>query len=153
MEFDGERIAAVKGCSTIYRLNVFGFLCHPEITREAPEAPANFGHLDQQFAVRWVQENISAFGGDPKNITIGGQSAGGGSVLAQLTSPQNEGLCQRAIIQSGMFAPVYPDNRRPPRGYKPNSAEQAALSSLITWECLLWRKPGSSMLSSSGTKH
>lgn len=129
MEFDGERIArrGVVVVTINYRLNVFGFLCHPEITREAPEAPANFGHLDQQFAVRWVQENISAFGGDPKNITIGGQSAGGGSVLAQLTSPQNEGLCQRAIIQSGMFAPVYPDNRRPPRGISLTDAEQAGV--------------------------
>lgn len=129
MEFDGERIArrGVVVVTINYRLNVFGFLCHPEITREAPEAPANFGHLDQQFSVRWVQENISAFGGDPKNITIGGQSAGGGSVLAQLTSPQNEGLCQRAIIQSGMFAPVYPDNRRPPRGISLTDAEQAGV--------------------------
>ena len=129
MEFDGERIArrGVVVVTINYRLNVFGFLCHPEITREAPEAPANFGHLDQQFAVRWVQENISAFGGDPKNITIGGQSAGGGSVLAQLTSPQNEGLCQRAIIQSGMFAPVYPDNRRPSRGISLTDAEQAGV--------------------------
>lgn len=118
MEFDGERLAR-RGVIVVtinYRLNVFGFLCHPEITREAPEAPANFGHLDQQFATGWVKENIAAFGGDPENITIGGQSAGGGSVLAQLTSPQNEGLCQRAIIQSGMFAPVYPNNRTPPWG-------------------------------------
>jgi para-nitrobenzyl esterase len=129
MEFDGERIArrGVVVVTINYRLNVFGFLCHPEITQEAPEAPANFGHLDQQFAVRWVQENIAAFGGDPSKITIGGQSAGGGSVLAQLTSPQNEGLCQRAIIQSGLFAPVYPDNRRPPRGISLEDAERAGV--------------------------
>ena len=105
MEFDGERIAR-RGIVVVtinYRLNVFGFLCHPEITAESPEAPANFGHLDQQAATRWVKRNIHAFGGDPDNITIGGQSAGGGSVLTQLTSPQNEGLCQRAIVQSGML--------------------------------------------------
>lgn len=126
MEFDGERIArrGVVVVTINYRLNVFGFLCHPEITKEAPEAPANFGHLDQQFAVRWVKENIAAFGGDPNNITIGGQSAGGGSVLAQLTSPQNEGLCQRAIIQSGMFTPVYPGNRMPPWGLSLQEAEK-----------------------------
>src|SRR5690554_5137401 len=64
---------------------------------------------------------------DPTNITIGGQSAGGGSVLAQLTSPQNEGLCQRAIIQSGLFAPLYPDNRRPPRGISLEDAERAGV--------------------------
>lgn len=115
MEFDGERIAR-RGIVVVtinYRLNTFGFLCHPEITAEAPEAPANFGHLDQQFATRWVKRNIQAFGGDPNNITIGGQSAGGGSVLSQLTSPQNEGLFQRAIIQSGIITPLYPGNRMP----------------------------------------
>ena len=98
MEFDGERIAR-RGIVVVtinYRVNVFGFLCHPEITAEAPEAPANFGHLDQQASTRWVKRNIAAFGGDPDNITIGGQSAGGGSVLSQLTSPQNEGLFRRA---------------------------------------------------------
>lgn len=108
MEFDGERIAR-RGIVVVtinYRLNTFGFLCHPEITAESPEAPANFGHLDQQAGTRWVKRNIAAFGGDPDNITIGGQSAGAGSVMAQLTSPQNEGLFQRAIIQSGAIAPL-----------------------------------------------
>lgn len=115
MEFDGERIArrGIVVVTVNYRLNAFGFLCHPEITAEAPQAPANFGHLDQQAATRWVKRNIAAFGGDPDNITIGGQSAGGGSVMAQLTSPQNEGLFRRAINQSGVFAPLYPDHRMP----------------------------------------
>jgi para-nitrobenzyl esterase len=115
MEFDGERIArrGVVVVTINYRLNVFGFLCHPEITAESPEAPANFGHLDQQAATRWVKRNIAAFGGDPDNITIGGQSAGGGSVMAQLTSPQNEGLFQRAIVMSGVFTNLYPGTRTP----------------------------------------
>lgn len=115
MEFDGERIAR-RGIVVVtinYRLNAFGFLCHPEITAESPEAPANFGHLDQQFATRWVKRNIAAFGGDPDNITIGGQSAGGGSVMNQLASPQNEGLFQRAIVQSGVFTKLYPGARAP----------------------------------------
>lgn len=115
MEFDGERIAR-RGIVVVtinYRVNVFGFLCHPEITAEAPEAPANFGHLDQQASTRWVKRNIAAFGGDPDNITIGGQSAGGGSVLSQLTSPQNEGLFQRAIIQSAIITDLYPGNPMP----------------------------------------
>ncbi|WP_163195206.1 carboxylesterase/lipase family protein [Clostridium thermarum] len=118
MEFDGERIArrGIVVVTVNYRLNVFGFLCHPEITAEAPEAPANFGHLDQQFGVQWVKRNIAAFGGDPDNITIGGQSAGGGSVLSQLTSPQNEGLFQRAIIESGMVYSPYPNNFFPRGG-------------------------------------
>lgn len=115
MEFDGERIArrGIVVVTANYRLNVFGFLCHPEITADAPSAPANFGHLDQQAATRWVQRNIAAFGGDPANITIGGQSAGGGSVLSQLTSPQNQGLFQKAIIESGIIAPLYPGNPLP----------------------------------------
>ncbi|SFB25953.1 para-nitrobenzyl esterase [Cohnella sp. OV330] len=115
MEFDGERIArrGIVVVTIAYRLNAFGFLCHPEITAEAPEAPANFGHLDQQFATRWVKRNIAAFGGDPDNLTIGGQSAGGGSVMNQLASPQNEGLFQRAIVQSGVFTKLYPGNGAP----------------------------------------
>jgi para-nitrobenzyl esterase len=110
MEFDGERIArrGIVVVTVNYRLNVFGFLCHPEITAENPEAPANFGHLDQQFGTRWVQRNIAAFGGDPNNITIGGQSAGGGSVMSQVTSPQNAGLFQKAIVDSGLMKVPYP---------------------------------------------
>jgi para-nitrobenzyl esterase len=126
MEFDGERLArrGIVVVTVNYRLNVFGFLCHPEITVEAPEAPANFGHLDQQFGTQWVKRNIAAFGGDPNNITIGGQSAGGGSVLSQLTSPQNEGLFQKAIIQSGMITRIYPNDRLPGNYLKLSDAEQ-----------------------------
>ena len=123
MEFDGERIAR-RGIVVVtinYRVNAFGFLCHPEITAESPDAPANFGHLDQQAATRWVKRNIAAFGGDPANITIGGQSAGGGSVMNQLTSPQNEGLFQRAIVESGVAATVYPNKQH--FGYIPELAE------------------------------
>ncbi|HSK69564.1 MAG TPA: carboxylesterase family protein, partial [Candidatus Limnocylindria bacterium] len=113
MEFDGERIAR-RGAVVVtvnYRLNAFGFLAHPELTREAPDAPANFGFLDQQFATRWVRRNIAAFGGDPDNITIGGQSAGGMSASAQMSHPANEGLFRRAVILSGLFAPAYPEMR------------------------------------------
>lgn len=115
MEFDGERIArrGIVVVTVNYRLNAFGFLCHPEITAEAPEAPANFGHLDQQFGTQWVKRNIAAFGGDPEQITIGGQSAGGGSVMSQLTSPQNKDLFQRAIVDSGIITKLYDGNRMP----------------------------------------
>lgn len=126
MEFDGERIAR-RGIVVVtinYRLNVFGFLCHPEITAEAPEAPANFGNLDQQAATRWVKRNIAAFGGDPDHITIGGQSAGGWSVMCQLTSPQNEGLFQRAIVQSGIFTELYPGAPMPLFSKNLEEAEQ-----------------------------
>jgi len=117
MEFDGERIArrGVVVVTVNYRLNVLGFLCHPEITAESPEAPANFGHLDQQAGTEWVRRNIKAFGGDPDNITIGGQSAGGGSVLSQLVSPQNQNknFCKRAFIESGLIKQVYPTDFMP----------------------------------------
>jgi para-nitrobenzyl esterase len=102
MEFDGERIArrGVVIVSVNYRLNVFGFFAHPEITAENPDNPANFGLLDQLAGLKWVRENIAAFGGDPGNVTIFGQSAGGFSVMAHLTSPQSKGFFHKAIPQS-----------------------------------------------------
>ncbi len=132
MEFDGERIArrGIVVVTVNYRLNVFGFLCHPEITAEAPDAPANFGHLDQQAGTQWVKRNIAAFGGDPDNITIGGQSAGGGSVLSQLTSPQNESLFNRVIIQSAMVTKLYPGNRIPGVNKTLAEAEQTGVEFL-----------------------
>lgn len=134
MEFDGERIAR-RGIVVVtvgYRLNTFGFLCHPEITAEAPEAPGNFGFLDQQCATRWVKRNIASFGGDPENITIGGQSAGGMSVCAQMTSPQNKGLFQRAIVQSGTFAQPY----RQRMGLEPRTLKEAEEQGVRFFEAL-----------------
>lgn len=109
MEFDGERIArrGVIVVTVNYRLNVFGFLAHPEITANHPEGPSNFGLLDQKAGLEWVIRNIEAFGGDPANITIAGQSAGGGSVLSILTSPSCFGLYQKAIVQSAMINSPY----------------------------------------------
>ena len=109
MEFDGERFArrGVVVVTVNYRLNLFGFLAHPELAKEQPDAPANFGLLDQQAGIRWVKRNIAAFGGDPDNITIAGQSAGGGSVMQQLATPQNEGLFQKAVIMSGAIRSPY----------------------------------------------
>ena len=110
-EFDGERIASrgVILVSIGYRLNCFGFLCHPEITAENPDAPANYGLLDQRFGIEWVKRNIANFGGDPENITVFGQSAGGSAVMHHLAAAQNEGLFQKAIPQSfGGTGTVYP---------------------------------------------
>lgn len=105
MEFDGERIArrGIVVVTVNYRVNAFGFLAHPEITAEDADAPANFGHLDQREGLMWTYRNIAEFGGDPNNITIGGQSAGGMSVMAQLNYPGNNGYIKRAIIDSGIF--------------------------------------------------
>lgn len=107
-EFDGSALArrGVVVVSVGYRLNVFGFLAHNRLREEAEarhddEPYANFGFLDQRAGIRWVVKNIAAFGGDPENITIFGQSAGASSVLAQICSPLNRGLFQRAIMQSG----------------------------------------------------
>lgn len=112
MEFDGERCArrGIIVVSVNYRINVFGFLAHPELTAAQPDAPTNFGSLDQQAGLRWVKRNIAAFGGDPDNITIAGQSAGGGSVLSQMTCPANFGLFKRAIVQSAMIRSPYTDS-------------------------------------------
>ena len=126
MEFDGERLAR-RGAVIVtvnYRLNSFGFLAHPEITAEAPDAPTNFGLLDQKAGIEWVKRNIEAFGGDPENITIGGQSAGGGSVMHQLTAPQNEGLFNKAVVLSGIFASVYKNQRIPGSGKTLSQVEE-----------------------------
>ncbi len=105
MEFNGERLArrGMVVVSVGYRLAALGFLAHPEITKESPDAPANFGLLDQRAGLKWVYENIAAFGGDPDNITIGGQSAGGGSVLNHITEPDTYGMLKGAVILSGMI--------------------------------------------------
>ncbi len=115
MEFDGERFAhrGVILVSVAYRVNVFGFLAHPELTKNQPDAPCNFGMLDQLAGLEWVERNIENFGGDPKNITIFGQSAGGGSVWNHLASPLSRGHFQKAIPQSAGGCDIrYPENRR-----------------------------------------
>ncbi len=109
MEFDGERIArrGIVVVTVNYRVGALGFLTHPEITEEAPDAPANFGNLDQQAGLRWVQRNIAAFGGDPAKVTIAGQSAGGGSVMSQLACPDNKGLFRNTVVMSAMIFDPY----------------------------------------------
>jgi para-nitrobenzyl esterase len=102
--YDGESLAR-KGIVTItvnYRLGVFGFMAHPELTAESPfHASGNYGLMDQSAAIRWVSENIAAFGGDPKKITIAGESAGSMSVSAQMASPMSKDLIAGAIGESG----------------------------------------------------
>jgi para-nitrobenzyl esterase len=84
-----------------YRLGRFGFFAHPALARETPDAPrGNYGYMDQIAALQWVKRNIAAFSGDPDNVMIAGESAGGGSVLVLLTSPLARGLFQRAILES-----------------------------------------------------
>jgi para-nitrobenzyl esterase len=87
-----------------YRLGVLGFLAHPALASRPGGPAGNYGLMDQQKALRWVRDNIGEFGGNPDNVTIAGQSAGGLSVLAHLVSQGSRGLFQRAIVQSGTFA-------------------------------------------------
>jgi para-nitrobenzyl esterase len=88
-----------------YRLGVLGFLSHPALTAESPDhVSGNYGILDQQAAMQWVQRNIANFGGDPNNVTIFGESAGGLDVHTHLASPLAAGLFQRAIIESGAYS-------------------------------------------------
>lgn len=91
-----------------YRLGVLGFLAHPELSRESPhQVSGNYGLLDQLEALRWVHRNIAAFGGDPNQVTVFGQSSGAISISELVTSPLASGLFQRAIGQSGgLFEPV-----------------------------------------------
>jgi para-nitrobenzyl esterase len=102
--YDGESMAK-KGVVTLtvnYRLGVFGFLAHPELTKESPhKASGNYGLMDQTAALRWVQQNIAAFGGDRKRVTIAGESAGSISVFAQMASPLAKNLIAGAIGESG----------------------------------------------------
>ena len=85
-----------------YRLGAMGFLAHPAL-RDADGSAGDYGIMDQQAALRWVKANIAAFGGDPKNVTIFGESAGGFSVLTHLASPESAGLFHKAIIESGAY--------------------------------------------------
>jgi para-nitrobenzyl esterase len=104
--FDGEALAkkGVVLVTTNYRLGVFGFFAHSELTRESDHsASGNYGLMDQVAAMQWVQKNIAAFGGDARRVTIFGQSAGSISVLFQVASPLAKGLFQRAVGESGGF--------------------------------------------------
>ncbi len=104
--YDGSKLAT-DGTVVVtinYRLGALGFLAHPALASRPGGPAGNYGLMDQQAALRWVQRNIARFGGDPDNVTIAGQSAGGLSVLAHLVSNGSRGLFHRAIVQSGAFA-------------------------------------------------
>ena len=101
--YDGARLAqeGVVVVSINYRLGVLGWLAHPDLSAESPAGiSGNYGLMDQVAALEWIKRNITAFGGDPDNVTIAGESAGGLSVLYLMTSPLARGLFDRAIAQS-----------------------------------------------------
>ncbi|SFR80387.1 para-nitrobenzyl esterase [Marinobacter daqiaonensis] len=99
-----------------YRMGVLGFLSHPDLAADGPSG--SYGIMDQQLALQWVQDNIANFGGDPNNITIFGESAGGASVMTHVASPAATNLFHKAIVQSGAYIGVVD---------QPTEAEIAAL--------------------------
>ncbi|RZK41044.1 MAG: carboxylesterase family protein [Pedobacter sp.] len=109
--YDGESMAkeGVVYVSINYRLGVFGFMSHPELSKESPNGSSgNYGLLDQTAALKWIQKNINAFGGDPNRVTIGGESVGSQSISAHLVSPLSRGLFAGAIAQSGSLLDTRP---------------------------------------------
>jgi len=134
-DFSGEQFAN-QGVILItfnYRLGRLGFFAFPALSSEHPEEPkGNYAYMDQIAAIKWVHQNISAFGGDPNNITIFGESAGGVSVHSLITIPQAKGLFQKAIIESGggrngvlTGRPINKENADP---YYPVSAETIGIN-------------------------
>lgn len=103
--YDGQNFArdGVVLVAINYRLGALGYFAHPALTKAAGQAEplGGYGLMDQIAALQWVQRNIAAFGGDPKNVTLFGESAGGASTLALLATPSAKGLFQRAVVQSG----------------------------------------------------
>jgi len=111
---NGARFAQERDAIIVapnYRLGPFGFLAHSALTLEDPgyRSSGNYGLLDQRAALTWVRDHIAAFGGDPRNVTIAGTSAGGHSVSLHLLSPRSAGLFHRAIMQSGSASSRWPD--------------------------------------------
>ena len=105
-QFDGEALAK-KGVIVVthnYRLGVFGFFSHPELSKESGHGGSgNYALMDLAATLRWVQKNIAAFGGDPQRVTIAGDSAGAALVAMLTGSPEGKGLFQRAIAESGAW--------------------------------------------------
>src|ERR1700722_14974304 len=126
--YDGASLAR-QGLVVVtlnYRLGKFGFLAHPALTRENPDGPlGNYGLMDVLAVLKWVQANIKAFSGDPRQVTLAGQSAGGAAVYDLLTSPLADGLFSKAIVESGVFStPTTPFEK----------AEQAGAAAAASWD-------------------
>lgn len=130
--YDGTELArqGVVVVTINYRLGRLGFFAHPALSRERPtELKANFGLMDQLAALRWVRRNIAAFGGDPGNVTIFGESAGGYAVNLLMISPAARGLFHRALSESGLGrGPWVHLNHRGPRGERSAEAAGAAFA-------------------------
>ena len=131
--YDGTRLAqrGVILVSINYRLGVLGWLAHPGLSAESPDhVSGNYGLLDQIAALRWVQRNIAAFGGDPANVTVAGESAGGLSILYLMSSPLARGLFAKAVVQSGYMISM-PELRESRYGAPAAEASGAQLAAAV----------------------
>nr|WSW47477.1 carboxylesterase family protein [Streptomyces sp. NBC_01001] len=122
-QFGGRTMADLTGSVVVsinYRLGQLGYLGLPELAGENAQRSGSFGLMDQMAALRWTRENIAAFGGNPGNVTVSGQSAGSGSVCSLLAAPSAAGLFHRAVLQSGPCTLL-----RPPDGARAESQARA----------------------------
>jgi para-nitrobenzyl esterase len=131
--YDASALAArgVVVVTVNYRLGVLGYLAHPELSAESPHGSSgNYGLLDQIEALRWVRRNIAAFGGDPTNVTIFGESAGAMSVVQMLSSPLAGGLFQKAIAESGGM-PTLPELKTATHGLPSGESMGQAVATAV----------------------
>jgi para-nitrobenzyl esterase len=133
--YDGDALAQ-KGAVVVtinYRLGPYGFFVHPALTAESPhQASGNYGLMDMLASLRWVQSNIAAFGGDPSNVTMFGQSAGAMAIASLVASPEAKGLVQRAISQSGSWLGLGPVPAMRTRAQAEGAGVEAALAAGVT---------------------
>jgi para-nitrobenzyl esterase len=132
-DYDTDALVA-QGVAVVtinYRLGPLGFLSHPALTAEGGGASGNYGLMDQQAALQWVKTNIAAFGGDPNNVTIFGESAGGLSTHSQIVSPLAAGLFQKAIVESGSYS-LSPPTLAVAEGWGQNFATAAGCTAQTT---------------------
>ncbi|KAI9927858.1 hypothetical protein ASPWEDRAFT_113392 [Aspergillus wentii DTO 134E9] len=128
MTYDGSGLASkdIIVVTLNYRLGPFGFLAHPGLSAESGHnSSGNYGILDQQFALKWVQDNIAHFGGNPDQVTVGGQSAGSASALDVMWSPLAKGLAHGIIAESGARGPHDPETGSAATSYRTKAAAEA----------------------------
>jgi para-nitrobenzyl esterase len=128
--YNGTELArqGVVLVSINYRLGRFGFFAHPALTKESPDGPlGNYAFMDQIAALQWVKRNIAVFGGDPTNVTIFGESAGGGSVINLMISPAAQGLFHKAISESGIARIDFPYLNRENDSGMPSAEDKGLL--------------------------
>lgn len=126
--YDGSGLASkdIVVVTMNYRVGPFGFFAHPELSSESGHnSSGNYGLLDQQFALRWVQENIAQFGGNPNQVTVGGQSAGSSSSLDMMFSPLSKDLIHGVISESGARGPHDPITGSDATSYRTKAAAES----------------------------